>query len=358
MNLRPVTIAVVVLAVIAAAGTMYVLSSILIPFVLAGLLAILFRPLVALLRRWRIPMPLCLLVVLAISVGALWGVVAITTAGVSSVIEKAPEYQMRLNELVTDVNAFLRRASLSMTGKSSSFSWNNIVSVTAITSAASSMVGSVLSFVGDSTLMLLFLGFMVVSGEHFPAKLRNATSSVPGFDASALYASINRHVLKYLRVKTFINLATSIVTWLILESFGVDFAPLLALLTFFLHFIPNIGSIVSSILPAFVYLLQTGNFADVVMMSAVLTGSQVVIGNVIEPKIMGNSLDLSPVLVLFALAYWGFMWGVVGMIISVPIMAIIKTLLEAFEGTRPLGLLMAGKVLPPVVPTIQDKDVL
>lgn len=358
MNLRPVTIAVVVLAVIAVAGALYVLSSILVPFVLAGLLAILFRPLVALLRRWRIPMPLCLLVVLAISVGALWGVVGITTAGVTSVIERAPEYQVRLDALTSEVSGLLRRASVSITGKSSSFSWNTIFSVSAITSAASAAVGGVLSFVGDAALMLLFMMFMVVSGEHFPAKLRNATLGIQGFDASALYATVNKHVLKYLRIKTLINLATALLSWIILELFGVDFAPLLGLLTFFLHYIPNVGSIVSSVLPAFIFLVQTGSFTEVLVMSIVLSGVQTVIGNIVEPKIMGNSLDLSPVLVLFSLAFWGFMWGFVGMIISVPIMAIVKTLLEAFEGTRPLGLLMAGKVLPPVVPTIQDKDVL
>jgi AI-2 transport protein TqsA len=352
MNFRPVTIAVVLLAIIASGVMLYVLRPILIPFVLASLLAIMFRPLVSRLRSWRVPMPLSMIVVLAIAVGAVWIVAMITSSGIGSVIEKAPEYQVRLNDFVMDVNRWLRQASLSMTGKSSSFAWNNLISVTTITSAASATLGGVVSFLGDSALMLLFLVFMVVAGEHTPAKLRNAFANVSWFDAPTLYAAVNRHVVKYLQVKTLINLVNGLVSWAILEAFGVDFAPLLGLFTFFLHYIPNIGSLVSSVLPAFVFLLQTGSVAETVVMTAVLSGVQMLIGNVIEPKIMGDRLDLSPVLVLFSLALWGFMWGIVGMIISVPIMAIIKTVLEAFEGTRPLGMMMSSRVMKPQVPIV------
>jgi predicted PurR-regulated permease PerM len=356
MNLRPVTIAVVVLAIIASGVVLYVLRPILIPFVLASLLAILFRPLVRRLRSWRIPMPLCMVIVLGITGGAVWGVAAITAAGIESVIVKAPEYQVRFNDFVMEVNRWLRQASVSMTGKSSSFAWSNLISVSTITSAASSTLGGVLSFLGDSTLMLLFLVFMVIAGEHTPAKLRHAFAHVEWFDAAALHSAVNRHVVKYLQVKTLINLVNGLLSWAILEAFGVDFAPLLGLFTFFLHYIPNIGSIVSSVLPAFVFLLQTGSLTETVVMTAVLTGVQMVIGNVIEPKIMGDSLDLSPVLVLFSLALWGFMWGIVGMIISVPIMAIIKTVLEAFEGTRPLGLMMSSRALAPAVPLVSKGE--
>ncbi len=352
MNFRPVTIAVVLLAIIASGVVLYVLRPILIPFVLASLLAILYRPLVSRLRSWRVPMPLCMIVVLAITGGAVWGVASITAAGVESIIEKAPEYQVRLNDFATDVNRWLRQASVSMTGKSTSFAWTNLMSVSAITSAASATLGGVVTFLGDSTLMLLFLVFMVVAGEHTPQKLKHAFSGVTWFDAAALHAAVNRHVVKYLQVKTLINLANGLVSWAILEAFGVDFAPLLGLFTFFLHYIPNIGSIVSSVLPAFVFLLQTGSVAETAVMTAVLSAVQMLIGNVIEPKIMGDSLDLSPVLVLFSLALWGFMWGIVGMIISVPIMAIIKTVLEAFEGTRPLGMMMSSRVTKPQVPIV------
>lgn len=336
--------ATVVLAVIATAAVAYVLRPILLPFVLAGLLSILFKPLVTRLRTWHVPMAICVVVVLAITSSALWGMYAIAEAGVSSAIEKGPAYQQRITELTVQANRAMRDLSVSMTGRSSSISWNTLFDLSTLTSAATSTLGSVVSFVGDSFLVLLFLVFMVSSGELFPRKLKSAFGHASWVNASQLYESVNRHVLQYLRVKTLFNILHGLVTWAILEAFGVDFAPLMGLLAFLCHYLPNIGSIITTALPILVTLVQTGSFGQVALVAGVLIVVQNIIGNVIEPKVMGRSLDLSPVLVLFALAFWGWMWGIVGMILSVPIMAVIKTVLELFEGTRPIAVLMGATV--------------
>lgn len=344
MNLRPVSIATVVLAVLAIGAVLVVLKPILIPFVLAGLLSILFRPLVQTLRRWRVPMALCLVVVLAVTGGALWAMYSISAAGVNSAIEKAPEYQQKINALTLQVNSLMRQASVSVTGRSSSFNWDKLIDVSTITSAATSITGGVISVLGDSTLVLLFLVFMLLASETFPKKLDAASAALGWLDVRGIYDSVNRHVLQYLRVKSLFNIANGVATWLILLAFGTDFAALMGLLSFLLHYLPNIGSLISTVLPFLIALVQTGSITEALFVLAVLVVAQNIIGNVIEPRVMGDSLDLSPVLVLFSLALWGWMWGIVGMIISVPLMAIVKTILEAFPATRSIALLMGSKV--------------
>lgn len=340
--LRPAAIAVIVLAVIASAAALYVLHSILIPFVLAGLLSILFRPLVSKLRSWKFPMAVCLVVVMLIASGALWGIYTISAAGVSSAIEKAPAYQQRLTDLNVQMNGLLQRMSIQMTGRSSALRWDSMFDMQTITSAATSTVGSVVSFLGDGFLVLLYLVFMISSSELFSKKLQAAAGSMGSMDLVQIYDTVNRKVLQYLRVKTLFNLVNGLIVWAVMAIFDIDFAPLVGLLAFLFHYIPNIGSFITTALPGAIALVQTGSFGHAALVVAILIVIQNVIGNVIEPKVMGQSLDLSPVVVLISLIFWGWMWGIVGMILSVPIMAVIQTILDAIPGTRPLAILMGG----------------
>ncbi|MFN4909194.1 MAG: AI-2E family transporter, partial [Bacteroidota bacterium] len=110
----------------------------------------------------------------------------------------------------------------------------------------------------------------------------------------------------------------------------------------------NIGSIISTLIPSLLFLLQTRDIAQVTLLTAILTVAHNVIGNTIEPKVMGDRLDLSPVVVLFSLIFWGWMWGIVGMVLSIPIMAVTKALLGSVDSTRPLAILM-GAGEPPAV---------
>lgn len=344
MNMRAVNISSAVLAVIAGAAVMYALRPILLPFVLAGMLSILFKPLVSRLRSWRIPMWLCMIVVLGIASTAIWGIYTITAAGVTSAVEKAPEYQVRIAQLSDQVSDWMRDLTTLIYGRPSKIRLESIIDMSTVTSTAANWLGGVVSFLGDAVLVLLFMVFMIPAGEHFPKKLEAATRGLDWFDAKHVYDRVYTDVLRYISVKTVMNVLNGLATWGLLEIFGVDFAPLIGLLSFLLHYLPNIGSFLSTIIPTAVALVQFDSFGTVLSVVIALIVVQNLIGNVIEPKIMGKSLDLSPVVVLFALIFWGWMWGVTGMILSVPIMAVIKSVLEATEPTRPLAVLMSERV--------------
>ncbi|MBU3740901.1 MAG: AI-2E family transporter [Candidatus Kapabacteria bacterium] len=344
MNVRAVTIATSVLAVLASAAVLYALRSIMLPLVLAGLLSILFRPLVNRLRAWKVPSVLCLVIVLLIVSSALWTIYTIGAAGTSSVIEKAPEYDIRVQQLSDQITAWVRDLTTMIYGRPTKIRLENIVNVSTLTGVAAQWLGSVVSFVSDAFLVLLFLVFMIPAGEHFPRKLQAATKDVDWLDATHVYDRVYSDVVRYISVKTIMNAINGLATWALLEAFGVDFAPLLGLLSFLLHYLPNIGSVVSTVLPTVVALLQFGTIGGTLSVTIPLIIVQGGIGNVLEPKVMGKSLDLSPVVVLFALVFWGWMWGVTGMILSVPIMAVIKSVLEATTSTRPLAVLMGERV--------------
>jgi predicted PurR-regulated permease PerM len=124
------------------------------------------------------------------------------------------------------------------------------------------------------------------------------------------------------------------------------------LLTFFLTYIPNLGVMISTVLPFFTALAQYDNVVTPVILLIVMGVVGYLIGNLVEPKILGDRLNLSPLLLIFSLVFWGYLWGVTGMLLSVPIMSMIKIVLSKFESTRPLSILMSYEV----VPAKKDKD--
>ena len=334
------------LALIATGIALKNLSGILIPFVLAGFFSILFKPFVQMLRSRGVPMVICLLLVLLISGTALWGVYVIVAAGIEAFQQRSLYYSQQLQSVITSVNESI--APILRKARIRSITWGDIVSAERVTSFATSQLTAIFSVLSDGFMVMLYLVFMLLGHETFPAKVRLAFPDERGTMVLALFRTLNTKVRKYLIVKTGFNLLNGFITWGILEVFGVDFAPLIGLLAFIFQYIPNIGSIISTLIPSLLFLLQTRDIAQVTLLTAILTVAHNVIGNTIEPKVMGDRLDLSPVVVLFSLIFWGWMWGVVGMVLSIPIMAVAKALLGSVESTRPLAILM-GAGEPPAV---------
>ncbi len=345
---RLVAICVLLLAVVAGGFILHTLSGIILPFVLAGFLSMVFKPIVHAMRSRRIPMALVLLTVMVISGGAFWLIWFIISLGIDQFDAGSAFYAAQLKTIIADVERSM--GSLMRTvGAKGSFRLDKVLTAEATTSFATTQVTYVLSLVSDGVMVLLYLLFMLGGSEVFPAKILHAFQGRRGAEVLEFFNTLNDRVRSYLVMKTLFNIVNGVLAWIILEIFGVDFAPLIGLLTFLFHYIPNVGSIITTIVPAIVYLLQTGSLAQTGVLLIILVVIQNLIGNVIEPKVMGDRLELSPVVVLFSLIFWGWMWGIVGMILSVPIMSVIKALLETIPSTRPLAVLMGSgrSAMPP-----------
>jgi predicted PurR-regulated permease PerM len=146
----------------------------------------------------------------------------------------------------------------------------------------------------------------------------------------------------YLFLQLVISLATGVIVWFSLSLIGVDFAVTWGAMAFFLNFIPTVGSILASVPPILVALVQFPSIWPAVGTAVVLLMIQMTIGNVVAPKVLGERLNLSPVVVLISLVFWGWLWGVVGALLSVPIASAIKIVCGNVEPLRPISILMGS----------------
>ena len=135
---------------------------------------------------------------------------------------------------------------------------------------------------------------------------------------------------------------TGLISYLVLKVVGVDFASFWAVLIFLLNFIPTIGSIIATLFPSLLTLVQFPTLGPFIATISVLTAVQFCIGSLLEPRLMGNRLNLSPIVILLSLGLWGSVWGIPGMFLCVPITVIIMIICSYFPGTRPLAILLSG----------------
>jgi AI-2 transport protein TqsA len=161
---------------------------------------------------------------------------------------------------------------------------------------------------------------------------------------------IDRDIRIYLRIKTTLAVATAVLAYVVMAAVGVDFAGFWAVMVFFFYYIPTVGSILAILAPALLTLVQFDHLTPFLVVLLVIGTIQIVMANVIEPAIMGRSLNLSPLVVIISLVVWGTIWGVVGMFLCVPIMVVLLIVFAHFETTRPLAILLSAEGQIPAPP--------
>jgi len=213
-----------------------------------------------------------------------------------------------------------------------------------ISSLFTAVALSFTSIAADGTLILIYVGFLLFEQQYFNAKL----SAFVG-DANRekrmlrILERVRADVRKYISIKLFTSALTGTLSYILLRALDINFAEIWALVIFLLNFIPTIGSIVATIFPALIALAQSNEgFALFLIVLASLGALQVSIGNILEPRLMGASLNLSPVVILFNLALWGSIWGIPGMFLCVPLLIITTIVLSHFPKTRPIAIMLSS----------------
>ena len=166
----------------------------------------------------------------------------------------------------------------------------------------------------------------------------------------AVLDRIDRDIRVYIRIKTTLAAATAAVAYVVMTSVHVDFAAFWAVMVFFFYYIPTVGSILAILAPALLTLVQFDHLTPFLVVLLVIGTIQIVMANVVEPAIMGRSLNLSPLVVIVSVVVWGTIWGVVGMFLCVPIMVVLLIVFSHFETTRPLAILLSADGELPVPP--------
>ena len=158
----------------------------------------------------------------------------------------------------------------------------------------------------------------------------------------SVLGQIDRDIRVYIRIKTTLAAITSALAYIVLAWIGVDFAGFWAVMVFFFYYIPTVGSILAIVAPALITLVQFDHLTPFLIVLLVIGTIQIVMANVIEPAMMGRSLNLSPLVVIFSLVVWGTIWGVVGMFLCVPIMVVLLIVLAHFKTTHPVAVLLSA----------------
>ena len=215
---------------------------------------------------------------------------------------------------------------------------------------AAVMVGSFTSLLASSGLILIYIGFLFVEQGNFDAKITNLVANGDKEkQLRQIVSTIKDDIQKYISIKLFTSSVTGLLSYTFLRIVEVDFAGVWGLLIFLLNFIPTVGSIVATIFPALIALAQSDGYSLFLLVLIGIGVLQICIGNILEPRLMGNSFNLSPLVILLNLGLWSYIWGIVGMFLCVPFLIIITIVLSYFPGTRAIAVMLSsdGQVRAP-----------
>jgi predicted PurR-regulated permease PerM len=180
----------------------------------------------------------------------------------------------------------------------------------------------------QSQISLKSLKKSIAKNEKPDAKSIESIAAARERRVEKTFKDITEQIQRYIATKFLISLLTGLVVGIILWIFNVDFIVVWAVMAFFLNFIPNIGSIIAIVLPTVMTLIQYESIGYTLLVGGIITIVQNIIGNILEPKIMGDKLGLNPLVILVSLLIWGYIWGIAGMFLSVPLTAVVKIIIS------------------------------
>lgn len=317
-------------------------KGILIPFIFAIFAAFLVNELVLLLGRIQIAGRVLprwfrslLVLLLVVSTGII--IVEIIAANVDQIIRKAPEYVATFDELLLQIGEWTGAEDISQEIQGQ-------INPKNINTMASGLFNSFSSILANLFMILLYTIFMLAERGTIPIKLNAIFPAADDReDVNEVLERIGNAVQQYLSVKTLVSFLTGVLGYIILVLFGVDFPVLWAFLIFLLNFIPYLGAFIATILPALLAIFQFESLLTGFFVFLAIQGIQTVMGSIVEPRISGKTLNLSPTIVLFSLAFWGTLWGFSGLAIAIPLTSVLVISLAEFPSTRNVAILLSEK---------------
>lgn len=316
-------------------------APIILPFALAVFLAILSLPLLRSLRALRVPTPLAVGLTVIANMGVLGFLALIVSRSFSEFVVALPRYMVGLQDLVERATAGLVQRGL----VTADWVATDLINTGAVMDIVATTLRSIATVLSNAVLVLIILTFVLAEVSGFPSKLRAALGRAD-VDLGR-FARITLEVQRFLGIKTLTSLATGTLVGFWVAAVGVDFPVLWGLLAFLLNYIPAVGSILAAI-PAVVIALVQFSPARAAVLALGYLAINIVIGNLIEPNLMGRRLGLSPLVVVISLIFWGWVLGPIGMFLSVPLTVIVKITLENTEDFRWLAILLDSPPKTPV----------
>lgn len=266
---------------------------------------------------------------------AMWLVGKLIGGSLAGVSEAAAGYQQNLDALVVKGSHLLGFEEIpTMADIFDQVDLRNLISQFAESAA---------NIAGNIGIILIYVLFLLLEQQSFDQKLSAIFESREREESvRRILGQIQVDIQTYVWIKSLMSVLTGAISYAVLWAAGVDFAGFWAFVIFLLNYIPTIGSMLGVIFPAVLTLIQFGELTPFLVVTGSLGATQFLIGNILEPRMMGSSLNLSPLVVILSLALWGKLWGIVGMFLCVPIMVIVMIVLAHFAPTRPIAIMLSS----------------
>lgn len=340
---RPIFLLLLVLTVIVLAAVLKVTGTFLVPVTIAMFVSLVFEPLIVTLNtKFKIPWIAGIFIVLTLVIVSVWIIASLLLSSIRTIIDLYPRYEERFTVIYKTIAGLF---ALPYNAESTLFQnlWGQLGIRQTLRNFAFSLSNSLIVFFKDLLLVLLFAVFFLLDLRYLRQKLDFAFGDGSKGKAALIITDIIQQVTRYMSVKFFISLLTGVLIFLGTFAVGMGFPILWGFLAFILNFIPNFGSILSGVLTSVFALVQFWpQPAPVVFVAVLMCAVNFILGNIIEPRVQGRHLGLSPFIIIVSLSFWGWLWGFTGLILAVPMMVILKIICENVSILHPAAVLMGN----------------
>ncbi len=331
------------LAIIVALAVMKIAAKVLMPIVVAMLLSCVLAPIASLLnKKLKIPYYLCVFLGLLILILIVFVVGTILFSSLRTIINQYPKYEQRFMSIYEYLAQMFDLSFDRNLGLATNL-WNQAMIRDFVQNFALSFSAKAINLGKDILMTFLFMLFFMSEFRNLNAKIELAFADILPNKIRNVISNVINQITRYMSVKFYVSLITGIIVYLGCLCVHMDFPIVWGFLAFVMNFIPTIGSILSTVLTSLFALLQFWpNLSEFIIVLLVMLGVNMIIGNIIEPKIQGENLGLSPFVIIISLSIWGWIWGFVGMILAVPIMVVVKIICENVDVLNPISVLLGN----------------
>jgi len=342
MNVHKIIAFMLGVILIFAIGTVLkIAQTVFIPLILAVLLSYIVEPAINGMTKIKIPRIIAIIIVLLIMFGVLYLIGLFLYSSINSLLREFPKYQRKFEDLLVVVNNLLGEHLPSSIHLLDRIDWAARVRTTLV-QISESFVG----FLRHLFVIIIFLIFLLSEKPFFKKKLSDAFQMNMNLRIGKILDHINQQIGRYLIIKFFISLLTGFLFWISFVIIGLDFALIFGVMAVLFNFIPSIGSIVITVLTILMSFIQFyPSWGPIIAVTVTTNVIQTLVGNILDPKISGEQLNISPFLILVSLIFWGWLWGIIGMFLAVPLAVVMKIICENIPSLKPISVIMgSGKI--------------
>ncbi|PID29284.1 MAG: hypothetical protein CSB55_02010 [Candidatus Cloacimonadota bacterium] len=343
-RLLKVTLSIISLAIVVA--ILKQLKAIFIPLTLAIFLSFMLSPAERFLTSKKIPKILVMILLLIIIFSSMFLIGTLVYKGVSSFVTAYPIYE---DKITLKVETFVEKFQLPIEIRGiksylkNEVDWAYLISKFSVSKSISKTMGSFVDFLFKLFLTLVFWMFLTWEKALIFKRVEKTLTHEEALQSLNMAKDLEKQIISYLANKTWISLLTAVLGMLLLASLKIHFVIISGVLLFVLNFLPNFGSVIAGSFPVIICFFQYGVGWQLFVLMGAMLGLQLTIGNILEPHVMGNKFNISPLFILISLIFWAWVWGVAGMLLTVPITSALVLVMREFKSLKTVTAIISGK---------------